>query len=83
MSLPLFKLLEKGTWKLTLTLGTNPLFRPIEVYFLIMHCTSAYNVILSQTFLNVFGALVSTTHLAKNFPTYKRSSGERRSRHGL
>jgi hypothetical protein len=67
MSHLLFKLLKKGNLEMHLTLGTKPLFKTIEVNFLVMRCTSA--CILGQTSLNAFGVVVATTHLAKKFPT--------------
>ncbi|XP_025657486.1 uncharacterized protein [Arachis hypogaea] len=49
------------------TLGEHPMNKTKDMQFLVIDCTSPYNIILGRPFLNSFGAIVSTLHLCVKF----------------
>ena len=52
-------------------MGTRPNVITANVDFLVMKLQSIYNIILGRTTLNLFGAVVSTSHLTVKFPMPK------------
>ncbi|KAL0449612.1 UNVERIFIED_CONTAM: hypothetical protein Slati_1517600 [Sesamum latifolium] len=64
-----------GTIDLPVSMGEEPRRRTTMVRFLVVDTPFAYNVILGQSGLNLFRAVVSTYHLKMKFPT-KNGIGE-------
>ena len=54
---------------LTVTVGDYPQQITVEVTFLVVDCSSAYNAILRRPTLNSWKAITSTYHLMIKFPT--------------
>ena len=52
-----------------MTVGDYPQQITKDVTFLVVHCSSAYNVILGWPILNSWKAITSTYHLMIKFPT--------------
>ncbi|XP_057760233.1 uncharacterized protein LOC130980589 [Arachis stenosperma] len=52
---------------LQITIGDHPLSKTKDIQFLVVNCSSPYNIILCRPFLNSFGAIVSTIHLCVKF----------------
>ncbi|XP_025638527.1 uncharacterized protein [Arachis hypogaea] len=49
------------------TLGEPPLSKTKDIQYLIVECTSPYNIILGRPSLNSFDAIISTIHLCVKF----------------
>ncbi|XP_057732938.1 uncharacterized protein LOC130948245 [Arachis stenosperma] len=49
------------------TMGQHPLSRTFDIQYLIVDCTSPYNIILGRPALNTFRAVISTFHLCVKF----------------
>ena len=58
-----------GVVTLSMTVGDYPQQITKDVTFLVVHCSSAYNVILGWPILNSWKAITSTYHLMIKFPT--------------
>lgn len=68
----------KGYVKLSVTFSGNGGSRTIPVKFMVVECLSAYNAILGRPTLNSLGAVVSTLHMAMNFPDDKGIYSQRK-----
>ena len=74
MSVPLvgfwgIRVFPLGVVTLSMTVGDYPQQITKDVTFLVVHCSSAYNVILGWPILNSWKAITSTYHLMIKFPT--------------
>ena len=58
-----------GTVTLSVTVGDYPQQITKDVTFLVVDCSSAYNVILGRPTLNSWKVVTSTYHLMIKFPT--------------
>ncbi|WOL07737.1 hypothetical protein Cni_G16484 [Canna indica] len=65
----------KGRLRIATTFSSTPITRTINIQFLVVHCTSPYNMILDRPSLNNLGAMVSTHHLAIKFPISETEVG--------
>ena len=66
------KVLPLGAIILSVVVGDYPQHITKDVTFLVVDCSSAYNVILGQPILNSWKAVTSTYHLMIKFPTNYR-----------
>jgi hypothetical protein len=60
-----------GVITLSIWMGERPHAVAANIDFLMVRLKSTYNIILGRTALNLFGAIVSTSHLTVKFPTPK------------
>jgi hypothetical protein len=60
-----------GVITLPVRMGSRPCAIAANVDFLVVKLQSIYSIILGRTALNLFGAVVSTSHLTIKFPTPK------------
>ncbi|KAM2077654.1 hypothetical protein COP1_023960 [Malus domestica] len=58
-----------GSIHLPLTIGTGPYIATITTNFLVVNCSTAYNVIFGRTGINDLKAMISTHMLLMKFPT--------------
>lgn len=61
-----------GNVMLLVVMGTYPQQVTKDVSFLVVDCSSSYNVIIGRTTLNSWKAVTSTYHLSVKFPTEYR-----------
>ncbi|KAM2654372.1 hypothetical protein EV2_025883 [Malus domestica] len=59
-----------GSIHLPFTIGTSPYTATITTNFLVVDCSTAYNVIFGHTCINDLKAMVSTHMLLMKFPTH-------------
>ena len=60
-----------GVITLPVRMGARPNVIAANIDLLVVKLQSIYSIILGRTTLNLFGAVVSTSHLTVKFPTPK------------
>jgi hypothetical protein len=62
---------QKGQITLSVTLGTTPQQRMVEMNFLVVKASSLHNIIIGRPGMWALGGVVSTIHATMKFPTPK------------
>jgi len=58
----------RGYVDLLTTFGAGPVYRTLNVWYILIEADTSYNVLIGRRTLNQLGAIVSTLHMAMKFP---------------